>query len=54
MNEREFHRSSRPAGSRRRSAVPELEVQDAHEQGEAHSIRDDDDEIVFQKAVDDP
>ena len=43
-----------PAGSRRRSAVPELEVQDAHEQGEAHSIRDDDDVIVFQKAVDDP
>jgi len=55
MNEREFQIGpTAPAGSRRRSTAPELEIQNAHEQGEAHSVRDYDDEIVFQNAVDDP
>ena len=53
MHGREFQ-GLPPAGSRRRRAIPELEVKYAHEQAEAHNIRDNDDKITFQKAVDDP
>ena len=50
MRQREFQRPR----SGRRGTFSELEIQDAEEEGQAHGVRNDDDDIALQEALNDP
>ena len=50
MRQREFQRPR----SGWRGAFSELEIQNAEEEGEADGVRNDDDDITLQEAINDP
>src|SRR4051794_12742838 len=43
-----------PTESCRGNSLPELKVQDPHQESEAHRVSDNDDDVTLQDSVDDP